>query len=416
MISNRLRFAATYLLLASAFGIALAVARLSRILPRVRRKPSGRVLVTGTFHNPGWYRSHIAPLARSGVQEVLLVVDEPQSPMARVRFVCPPRWLSRLISRAGAKFVWTLMAGVRYAPDLIMGYHIIPAALSALIVGKLVGSATCYQMTGGPLEIVGGGFASESWLTANLGGPCPSLERLAINVISQFDTVVVRGHKARAFLRARRITSPVHVITGSADITAGANGNRYYDLAFVGRMAPIKQPDQFVETVAEVRRSAPGLRAVMVGEGPLLSVLQIQASEAGVGQNISFLGRRSDVRAILAQSKVFVLTSRSEGLSIAMLEAMAAGAVPVVADVGELGELVTHGTSGFLVQPNRIGGYCDHILSLLSSEERWRQFSRAAAQAAGRCSIEAVAERWRCCIGEAIRSAYPAGREKGSRL
>jgi len=296
-----------------------------------------------------------------------------------------------------------------------MGYHIIPAGLSALIVGKLIGSATCYQMTGGPLEIVGGGFASESWLTANLGRPCPFLERLAIAVIGEFNTVVVRGHKARDFLLARHIKASVHIITGSVGDVAGGNGDRCYDLAFVGRMAPIKQPDQFVETVAAVKQSAPGVRAVMVGEGPLLPLLQIQAVQAGVARQISFLGRRSDVCTILAQSKVFVLTSRSEGLSIAMLEAMAAGAVPVVADVGELGELVTHGTSGFLVQPNRINGYCDHILSLLSSEERWRQFSRAAAQAAGRCSIEAVAERWRCCIGEAIRSAYPAGREKGSR-
>jgi glycosyltransferase involved in cell wall biosynthesis len=57
-------------------------------------------------------------------------------------------------------------------------------------------------------------------------------------------------------------------------------------------------------------------------------------SAAGVSQNVEMPGRRNDVHAWMAQSRVFLLTSPSEGLSIALLEAMCAGAVPVVSDVG----------------------------------------------------------------------------------
>jgi len=97
-----IRKTASYILLVSVYGFTWLVAVLGRVIPRRRWKPTGRIAVTGTIFNPNWYLSHIMPLTHCGVKEVILIIDEPMQPLDKVRFVCPPKWLAKLISRAGA--------------------------------------------------------------------------------------------------------------------------------------------------------------------------------------------------------------------------------------------------------------------------------------------------------------------------
>jgi glycosyltransferase involved in cell wall biosynthesis len=390
--------------LALSFGITLLVARLARALPKRRWRPTGRILLTGTFYNTNWYLSHITPLARSGVKEVILVGDEPQVPIERVRFSCPPRWLSALMTRAAAKMIWMLAAGFRYKPDLCMGYHIFPGACSVLIVARLLGRPACYQMTGGPIEILGGGIHAENQIASRLARPSAFLERLAVDVIRQFDLVIVRGSKAKAFLAEQGLNGNLAVITGSvAPVVSPAMADRPYDLIFVGRLTELKQPFQFVEIVAAVRREVPSVRAVMVGDGPLTDAVRRWATELQVDGQIDFAGKSNEAPAIMAKSKVFVLTSRSEGMSIAMAEAMAAGAVPVVANVGDLPDLVEDGTSGFLVMPNDVAAYAARITSLLADRDLWSRCSEEASRTAlQQCGVDVVSEHWKQRLAETI--------------
>jgi glycosyltransferase involved in cell wall biosynthesis len=401
------RRAAAYILLVSMYGFTWLVAVLGNMIPRRPWKPTGRIIVTGTFFNPNWYLSHIVPLSRSGVQEVILVIDKPQLPLERVRFVCPPRWVARLLSRAGAKAIWMIVAGLRYRPDLYMGYHIGPGACSSLVAGRLLGRPVCYQMTGGPAEMAGGGYAAIESVGGSLGRPSRLIETLATRIVRQFELVVVRGSKAKEFLAARGISRSVAVITG------GVNGSRPVPqkdrdihLICVGRLSPIKQVDQFIAIVAAIRKAVPNVRAAVVGDGPLKVDLQTRAQELGISASIEFLGKREDVGAFLARSQIFVLTSQSEGLSIAMAEAMAAGVVPVVADVGDLGDLVVNGASGYLVTPNHIQEYADRILSLLRDASLWAQCSCRAVDAAQRqCGVEVVTGKWRHHLREVVARA-----------
>lgn len=395
-----------WVLLAAIYG---TIAILCFVLPR-RRAPrrTGSICVVGTFHNPNWYRAHILPLTRSGVRQVLLVVDSPQAAIPGVRFACPPRWLARALTRAAAKFIWMIYVGLRYRPDLYMGYHILPGAGSALVAGRLLGRPAIYQMTGGPIEIDGGGAASESWVTGRLGQPSPLLERLALRVARAFDAIIVRGPNAAAYLAQRGITDTVRIITGSVNVEAArhaADTPRRFDLVYVGRLAPFKQPDQFIRIVAALREHVPTASAAVLGDGPMAAELRALSESLRVAHAITWLGQRDNPATILQNARLFVLTSRSEGLSIALAEAMAAGVVPVVADVGELAQLVSDGKSGYLVTPNDIDAFATRAAELLLDQERWRQFSRAAVDAAATCSTDAVAQRWRVCFDHLLGPA-----------
>ena len=387
---------AAFAILAVVYGLTWLIAVLCSFMPRRRWKPTGRIMVTGTFHNSGWFLSHVTPLAQSGVKEVILIVDEPQEAMDRVRFVCPPKWLALVLGRATVKLMWMVVAGIRYRPDLYMGYHIFPGACSALIAARIMGRPACYQMTGGSIEIVGGGVDAENRLLSSLKQPSRFIERLATSIVRQFDLVVVRGKKALEFLAQRSMRGTVSVITGSVQsVTSPSDEQRPYDLVFVGRLSATKQPSQFVETIASVRRQIPNVKGVVVGEGPLMDRLRHQTADMGISDNIEFLGQRQDVESVLSRAKVFLLTSRSEGLSIALMEAMAAGSVPVVADVGELGDLVADGVNGYLVTPDRNEEYVQRATALLCDRELWTRFSdRARISAEANCRTEVVASKW----------------------
>lgn len=354
--------------------------------------------MTGTFYNRGWFLSHMEPLARCGANEVIVVTDVQQPAPVGVRVLSPTRECVRFLGRAGAKLILMLQTGRRYPADLCMGYHIFPGALTALIVARLLGVKAVYQMTGGPIEVAGGGYEAENVLMSKLSRPSASLERLALAIIRQFDLVVVRGEQARRYL-AKRGIQQVAIITGSVTHENGVSAKRTIDLIFVGRLSEIKQPEQFVEIVARLAMMRPDIKAVMVGGGPELNTLRDRAVRLGVRANIEFLGQREDVADLLRQSKVFVLTSRSEGLSIAMIEAMNCGVPVVAADVGELGSVIRSGVNGWLLPGNEMSEFVRRSSELLDDDVRWQSFSQAARTAARELSgVDNVADRWRACL------------------
>jgi glycosyltransferase involved in cell wall biosynthesis len=389
-------------ILATVYGAAWLLARALNRRGQGAARPSGCILAIGTFYNPNWIQSHIRPLARSGIGEVILVCDPEvramaPAPIAKVRFECPPFWMSAVLTRAVAKFLWSLRCALRYRPDLYMGYHIFPAAVSALVIARLFNRPACYQDTSGPLELEGGGWHAENPLLAALQRPAPLIERAVSRVVREFDSVVVRGSGAEGYIRRIGYRGPLAIITGSVEPAAEWRdfGARPIDIAFVGRLCEYKRPDRFIAAVAEAVKGRPATQAVMIGDGPDADALRSQARRLGIESNLQFLGKRADVDHLLAQARVFMLTSRWEGLSIAMIEAMAAGAAPVVANVGDLADLVQNGESGFVVAPDDLPAYARACVHLLSDAQAWTAVSKRAMSASLAASgIDAIARRW----------------------
>ena len=102
--------------------------------------------------------------------------------------------------------------------------------------------------------------------------------------------------------------------------------------------------------------------------------------QLAIGANIHFLGMRQDVPRLLSLLDVFVLPSLSEGLSLALLEAMVTGKAVVATRVGGNPELIDHGKTGFLVQPEDARDLAASLLKLVSDPEMMQQFGRQAAE------------------------------------
>ncbi len=118
----------------------------------------------------------------------------------------------------------------------------------------------------------------------------------------------------------------------------------------VARLSPEKGIDRLISAFAAVVRRMPDARLTIVGEGEERPALEARVRELGLGESVEFLGFQDDVAAALGTFDLFVLPSLTEGIPLALLEAMAAGLPVIATRVGGVPEVIEDGTSGVLVE------------------------------------------------------------------
>jgi len=152
-------------------------------------------------------------------------------------------------------------------------------------------------------------------------------------------------------------------------------------VTFVGRLHPQKGVDVLLSAFKKAQENQPQLswRLTLVGEGELCSILEALAQQLAIKQMVRFLGQVTDPFPILSQSDIFVLPSMSEGMSNALLEAMAHGLPCIATDIAGNNQVITHNENGLLVQPDD-DDLAAAIVSLALSRDLRERLGRKAAQ------------------------------------
>ena len=129
-----------------------------------------------------------------------------------------------------------------------------------------------------------------------------------------------------------------------------------------GRLAQEKGLEYLIEAASLLRCSRPAFRFVLAGDGPLRGQLQALAESLGVNRRVEFLGYREDIPNLLAACDLVVLPSLREGLSIALLEAMAAGKPIITTQIGSNMAVASQADMALLVPPGDPQALCAAIL------------------------------------------------------
>lgn len=389
------------------FGYTLTLA-----LARTLRRPPGRVaagqkqtiLLTGRFEADNWARAHLQPLAAAKNCERLFVVSTyPVPEMPNVTPIYPSRWMIKWFGATQARLLVFCAWAIRHRPHVIGGFHLLVNGLASILLARAIRTRSMYFCVGGPVEALDGGIRGEPGPFASMETRDAYVEKCLLNALRNCQLIITMGTRAKEFFRERDVMSECHVVAGGIDGArfSTPSSGRDIDIVFVGRLAEIKQVDILLRAIA-ILRSQRTIRAAIVGDGPLRGSLESLASELGISADVRFTGRQADVAAWLRRSKVFVLTSRSEGLSLALMEAMTCGVPAVVPDVGDLGDLVRHGCNGFLASDHRPETFAGYLEELLSDEDRLRSSSRAALESMKPYAPADVARRWDAILaGEA---------------
>jgi glycosyltransferase involved in cell wall biosynthesis len=144
----------------------------------------------------------------------------------------------------------------------------------------------------------------------------------------------------------------------------------------VTRMRTRKGVEEFIRAMARVRGGHPQAHGVIVGEVSLDEGLQTLVQTLGLESHLTLLGRRTDMPEVYSAFDVFVLPSHDEGMSNAIIEAMAMEKPVVATDVGGTGEVVRHGHSGVLVPPKDPEALAAAISDLVSQPARAGEMGR----------------------------------------
>ena len=176
-------------------------------------------------------------------------------------------------------------------------------------------------------------------------------------------------------------------------------------IIFAGRICEQKRPALLADILRELRDQGRVFRALIIGDGEMKTELESLLDRHALADNVHMLPAVSHQRwlDILVAADIFLMPSQYEGISIALLEAMAAGVVPVVADVGghdeiltaEMGVMIPHGV-------NELQEYVEALEQLLSSPSRRKQMSQKCREfAVAELSWEGMIDRFLALLDEA---------------
>ena len=136
----------------------------------------------------------------------------------------------------------------------------------------------------------------------------------------------------------------------------------------VGRLVELKNHAALIKLWPQVLCACPGAKLVLIGDGPLRTALQRLAEDLQVSDAVVFAGLREDVAQLLPALDIFALPSLTEGVSIALLEAMATGLPPLASAVGGNMEVIEDRRTGLLFDLQQASSLKQTLLNLINDD------------------------------------------------
>ncbi len=192
-------------------------------------------------------------------------------------------------------------------------------------------------------------------------------EALSIGVTPQQVKLISNGIDAQVFRSSSELMRPEKFPVGKIVIL------------FVGRFVKEKSLPTLIEAFAKANKTCPQLHLMLVGDGPERGLLESLVEKLSIQHDsITFAGKRTDVRAFLAFADIFVLPSKTEGMSNALLEAMAAGLPCLATPVGATPQMLDDGRSGLLLPVGDVDAWARSLSELGHDAQRRASLGQAA--------------------------------------
>jgi glycosyltransferase involved in cell wall biosynthesis len=243
----------------------------------------------------------------------------------------------------------------KFRPDVLQSQHFFTNAYVAL-AARFSGSSGIGAMRNNGSSEVSDTGSIGGWLSLH----CP--RRIAAN-----SQVAIR-YAVDCGVSASRLFFLPNVVDTHWFKPSTVSSNEPLTLVAVGRLVKQKRLDRFISILHRLRTELRlNLKGMIVGGGQS-NELEKQARQLGLlPEDVQFLGSVSDMRSVYQQAAVCVLTSDHEGTPNVLLEAMACGLPVVSTNVGGVPDIVRHGESGFLFEPENLDGLVTALSELVKN-------------------------------------------------
>ncbi len=264
--------------------------------------------------------------------------------------------------------------------DVIHVHYAIPHSMSALLAKQMI-----QRTTGRTIPFVTTLHGTDTYLV----GQEPSYRAVVQHCLQESDAVTaVSEHLRQETIRIFELSKPVEVIHNFVeckplpehrlkDIGRAETGRT---LIHVSNFRSLKRVEDALQVFELVSRACPCCRMVMVGDGPETAAAHKLAEQLGISDQVTFVGRATDVVHYMNSADLLLSTSEIESFGLAIAEAMACAMPVVCTRVGGVPEVVEHGKTGFLCDTGDVCGMACAVLQILTNPSRARSMGIAGRE------------------------------------
>ncbi len=185
------------------------------------------------------------------------------------------------------------------------------------------------------------------------------------------------------------------------ETVCGEDAERENWLITVGNLVSVKGPDYLGEVAVKILKIHSDWKWMVLGEGEERAYLEELIRENALQRQLCLTGRVSDVGSYLRRAKIYVMTSRREGLPMCLLEAKAYKLPAVSFDVATgPGEIIDDGVNGYLIEPYDCRAMAEKLEILMEDEALRKKFSENSSRGLERFQPEGILNRWKGILEE----------------
>ncbi len=227
---------------------------------------------------------------------------------------------------------------------------------------------------------------------ANLTGLTGAIGRLYERTVGRFilrrsEAVTVVSPSVAEHAASIGAYAPIRIIPNSVDVerfrpASTPDGEQEMDqsVLFLGRLSRNKGPQYLMEAIPRVVSEIPEATFAFVGDGPLRAPITRRMQELGLNGSVRIHGKVPDVVPLLQRAGVVVRPSLTEGMPLAVMEAMACGRPILATRVGGTTDLISDGDTGMLMEPGNVEALADGLIRVLTNRQRAAAMGRRARE------------------------------------
>jgi glycosyltransferase involved in cell wall biosynthesis len=301
----------------------------------------------------GTFQAKFVPLSMIDDIDNLFIVRKSKGPdIPKCSYIILPKICKNPIFNFIITPLYLSYYAFKYKPKFLIGYHFAMHAPFVYIASKISKVPYIFCQTGA---------ASQTYLHM------PFIKFWVRKILNNASYINTPGEQSKQYWISQGITSPINVLHSTIDTNkfiSDDNIDKIYDFIFVGRLDPVKRIPLILQAIAklyEIKKSTDSIKVAIIGDGPSNIELRNMVNQLGLTEVVDFLGFNSNVLPWLQKSKIFVMNSESEGLPVALMEAMSAELICVVPNINNIPSVVSEQITGFLFDKDNQAEFFDKL-------------------------------------------------------
>lgn len=301
----------------------------------------------------GTFQAKFVPLSMIDDIDNLFIVRKSKGPdIPKCTYIILPKICKNPIFNFIITPLYLSYYAFKYKPKFLIGYHFAMHAPFVYIASKISKVPYIFCQTGA---------ASQTYLHK------PFIKFWVRKILDNASCINTPGKQSRQYWIDQGITSPIQVLHSTIDTNkfiSDPNIEKIYDIVFVGRLDPVKRIPLILHAIAKLvreKKSITLIKVAIVGDGPLNDELKNLVIQLELTEEVQFFGFYAEVLPWLQKSKIFVMNSESEGLPVALMEAMSAELICVVPNINNIPSVVTEQITGFMFDKDNQAEFYDKL-------------------------------------------------------